>query len=358
VARGYYRRSTDDLVQSPISRKIDMKRWILILGLLVAAAVGAVFLLGRGGEEGTPEDGSGTGERPPIRVEITWPDDLDAAARETLEPLVRGIEGDEDSVRRSLVALRAPDLLESLKDRAASIILLLRPILEELLPAAEDPIRREAIAVLAAWLPRTEGESREAASLAVPLGSLETVLAASSSELLRREIVALLPEIRVPRAFQLIARALPDPEPSVRRAAARALAASGERRAVEPLRRRLGTEADGGVRAEILRAFLREPTLRGADLAARVRPFAEDEDPRARAAALELLGVLGDRTSLKAIVAALGSEDRDTRLAAIVALGRLGGPEAADALARVEDPGEEDTELAERLKWARERCRE
>jgi len=140
-----------------------------------------------------------------------------------------------------------------------------------------------------------------------------------------------LGDMACPEAAPAILRRLDDRDPDVRAAAARSLGRLVVPEAAEPL---VHTLVTGSVpRAIAFRALLdigpgTLPVLRG---------LVHDPDQTLRAAAIELLGWLGNASDDAALIEAVGDPAAEVRARAAGALGRLASADGADVLAQALD---------------------
>jgi HEAT repeat protein len=133
------------------------------------------------------------------------------------------------------------------------------------------------------------------------------------------------------RAVPDLLRALDDRSGDVRAAAARSLGRLGAGEAIEPL-----------VTAGVARRIPRDvASLALFDIGTAAVPtlleLTDHSEPRVRAAAMELVGFLGEARDAEALPAALRDTAADVRAATAGALGRLGAAPARDALVEVLD---------------------
>ena len=160
----------------------------------------------------------------------------------------------------------------------------------------------------------------------------------------RRELRSMRAGTRAGAAFQLgdmgspealddLIDALEDRRLEVRIAAARSLGRIGDPRATGALLRSL-TE---GRLPDTLTA--RALLMVGPSCVAELTVRSDDDDPRQRAAALELIGLLGDTGSQELLLGRLQDEAPEVRAAAIRALGRVGAYAATTSvLVAADDP--------------------
>jgi hypothetical protein len=131
----------------------------------------------------------------------------------------------------------------------------------------------------------------------------------------RRNAAWLLGRMRDERIVPPLIGALDDPDAGVRLRAAQALASFRDSRAVGPLLARLATEDDPETRAQIVTALGRQGAVEASEpLIAAL----SDPDARARMAAAEALGMLGEADEADSRVVALmaafsGDADADVR---------------------------------------------
>lgn len=132
-------------------------------------------------------------------------------------------------------------------------------------------------------------------------------------------------------ATPALLRALGDPDRDVRSSAARSLGRLEAPEAAEPLVQALvgGTVA----RPISFRAMLDigHPALPG------LRRMARFDDPELRAAAVELIGWIGEASDAELLTHAVGDPAAEVRARSAAALGRLGAGEGAEALTRALD---------------------
>jgi HEAT repeat protein len=125
--------------------------------------------------------------------------------------------------------------------------------------------------------------------------------------------------------------ALADRDADVRAAAARSLGRLGAGDAAGALVRALVDDA-------VPRAIAFQAVLDvGGDALPDVRQLASDADQAVRAAAVELLGWLGDASDAAPLIAALADPAAEVRARAAAALGRLAAADGAEALTRALD---------------------
>jgi HEAT repeat protein len=184
-----------------------------------------------------------------------------------------------------------------------------------------------------------------------------------------------LAELEGEPARALLRGVLDDPDPSLRQAGARVLAARGDRRGLavvidwiangfatdraaglEALR--LLTPLPAEARAAVERALADpEPNVRLAALEVLSRAPAnasppavasrlDDTVPAVRLAAVRLLAEAGDPRAALPLIERLGDSDRQIQREAIGALARLGDPRAEPALLRVIDSGSDDLRMS------------
>ena len=122
---------------------------------------------------------------------------------------------------------------------------------------------------------------------------------------------------------------LQDKDPSLRKAAARALGELGDSRAVTPLITALGDEGNHEVWEAVAVSLRRLKDPRAVEpLVAALK----HEDTKIRQWAAAVLGDLEDRRALGPLVAAIGSEDSELRERAAVSLVKLKDPRAVEPL--------------------------
>lgn len=140
-----------------------------------------------------------------------------------------------------------------------------------------------------------------------------------------------LGDMACPEAAPAILRRLEDRDPDVRAAAARSLGRLAVPEAAEPLVRTLVT---GTVpRAIAFRALLDI----GPETLPVLREVVRDPDQDLRAAAIELLGWLGNASDDAVLIEAVGDPAAEVRARAAGALGRLASADGADVLTRALD---------------------
>jgi HEAT repeat protein len=171
--------------------------------------------------------------------------------------------------------------------------------------------------------------------------------------LARREALPIIGGIQRDReahkgAVETIFRGLNDPDPDVREAALRVLAAAGtgihdggtwihDDRAVEPLLHALGHK-DDTVRTDAASSLAQYKDRRAVPLL--IAQLKDQGGNNARACAAFALGEIGDAAAVEALCARLKDEPVDyVRDEAAVALGKIGSPKALEALFQtVRDP--------------------
>jgi hypothetical protein len=226
--------------------------------------------------------------------------------------LLQAVHAEPDAGRRERLA----GVLVSLGERAA------QPILEAL-DASDPRLARSAV--------RLAGELQNPRS--VP--RLEQLLAQGPAAL-RPEVARALARLGAPEAFQALARAVESPTPDVANAAALALAATGEKRALAPLVRSLRRAlARGEVESarELIRALGRLGRAEAApELAELLRQRSLFQRARLRelqAAAAAALAKLPGDVAYGALAQAARSRDERIRRAAQDGLDRRAAPAAA-----------------------------
>ena len=140
-----------------------------------------------------------------------------------------------------------------------------------------------------------------------------------------------LGDMACPEAASAILRRLEDRDPDVRAAAARSLGRLAAPEAAEPL---VHTLVSGAVpRAIAFRALLDI----GPGTLPVLRTLVHDPDQNVRAAAIELLGWLGQASDDAAVIEAVGDPAAEVRARAAGALGRLASADGADVLTEALD---------------------
>jgi len=140
-----------------------------------------------------------------------------------------------------------------------------------------------------------------------------------------------LGDMACPEAAPAILRRLEDRDPDVRAAAARSLGRLAAPEAAEPL---VHTLVSGAVpRAIAFRALLDI----GRGTLPVLRALVHDPDQNVRAAAIELLGWLGEASDDAAVIDAVGDPAAEVRARAAGALGRLASADGADVLTEALD---------------------
>jgi HEAT repeat protein len=138
----------------------------------------------------------------------------------------------------------------------------------------------------------------------------------------RARAAFLLGDMCVPQALDPLLDALEDSSREVRSAAARSLGLLGSSQAVEPLVRAL-------VERRVPRAIGGQALLTlGSEALGPLRPLVLHAEPDVRAAAVELVGLLGDAGDARLLTSRLRDSAAEVRAKAARALGRLGAEEA------------------------------
>jgi hypothetical protein len=142
----------------------------------------------------------------------------------------------------------------------------------------------------------------------------------------RARAAFLLGDMCSPQALDPLLRALEDSSREVRSAAARSLGLLGSGQAVEPLVRAL-------VERRVPRAIGGQALLTlGTGALEQLRPLVVNAEPDVRAAAVELVGLLGDPVDAGLLTGRLRDSAAEVRAKAARALGRLGAEEATAEL--------------------------
>jgi hypothetical protein len=142
----------------------------------------------------------------------------------------------------------------------------------------------------------------------------------------RARAAFLLGDMSSPQALDPLLAALADPSREVRSAAARSLGLLGSRQAVEPLVLAL-------VERRVPRAIGGQALLTlGSEALGPLRPLVLHAEPDVRAAAVELVGLLGDPVDARLLTGRLRDSAAEVRAKAARALGRLGADEATAEL--------------------------
>jgi len=211
----------------------------------------------------------------------------------------------------------------------------LRPIALALVdgePVAGELESRDALRVAALlsryarWLNRDA--RRNAASFFEQLNAVDdAMLELRARRPWRRATAAFaLGDMGSPRAVPALVASLDDPSRDVRAAATRSLGRLGAAEAVEPLVHALASgHLPHGVAGEALLAV-------GADALPSLRRLERESDATVRAAAVELVGLLGNASDAPLLVERLRDTSAEVRAKAARALGRLGAGDAASAL--------------------------
>jgi HEAT repeat protein len=132
-------------------------------------------------------------------------------------------------------------------------------------------------------------------------------------------------------------RKLADPDPGVRAAACRVIAAYPDRSAVQPLIPLL-RDGQASVRHEAARAL---GATKDAAAVEALLPLLADPAADVRSAAVHAVAACAGRQAVGPLIDALADKDKRVRAAAVVELGQLGGEQAVEALVRrVRDPAE------------------
>lgn len=122
-----------------------------------------------------------------------------------------------------------------------------------------------------------------------------------------------------------LVRALSDPEPAVRAAAARALAGGDEHEVAESLTALL-VDSEFAVREAAVEALAK--LKKGQTAIPRLHEVLRGDDEKLKRSAACALGEIGDETSTVALLPLLESNDLELALAAVSAIGRIGKPGA------------------------------
>lgn len=142
----------------------------------------------------------------------------------------------------------------------------------------------------------------------------------------RARAAFLLGDMSSPQALDPLLAALDDPSREVRSAAARSLGLLGSGQAVEPLVHAL-------VERRVPRAIGGQALLMlGSEALGPLRPLLLHAEPDVRAAAVELVGLLGDPADARLLTGRLRDSAAEVRAKAARALGRLGAEEATAEL--------------------------
>lgn len=162
---------------------------------------------------------------------------------------------------------------------------------------------------------------------------------------IRRQAARLTPRIAPAgdrRAHALLAAALRDPEPDVRREALAALRGLSAREVAPILRETLSAAAASPPEDAAARAFLREAAYALADFGLDptdgplctpwIRPDLAAADATTRLAACRALGRTGGEVAIRGLLAALADPESTVRVAAVEALAALGEWTAVDGL--------------------------
>jgi HEAT repeat protein len=128
------------------------------------------------------------------------------------------------------------------------------------------------------------------------------------------------------RAVAALLHALEDKRRAVRAAAARSLGRLGAEEAIEPL---VTAGVDGRLPRDVAWLALFDV---GSAALPQLRELSEHDEPLVRAAAVELIGFLGDAREADLVAPRLRDASADVRAAASRALGRLGAATARDGL--------------------------
>ncbi|MDX6468512.1 MAG: hypothetical protein QOF75_315 [Gaiellaceae bacterium] len=188
---------------------------------------------------------------------------------------------------------------------------------------------RMLAAVLARLGRRLQGDSnaRIAAYLESTGGISEEIAALSDRYFWRRATAAfVLGDMGSSRAVPPLLRALGDPHRDVRSAAARSLGRLRALDSVEPL-------VDAFAHVRIPRAVVGAALLAiGPDATPRLRGLATGQEVEVRAAAIELIGLLGDMSAGALVTEALTDPAAEVRAKAAQAAARIGAAAAAAGL--------------------------
>jgi HEAT repeat protein len=232
-------------------------------------------------------------------------------------------------IRRSFLARQAR--------RHNELVRRLRPTALALVDAAE-PVSElhgeeaEAFAgILGGYARSVSGDARRriATYFEASGGVEEQLRSLRSRRAWRRATAAFtLGDMGSPRAVPDLLRALDDRARDVRMAAARSLGRLGAAEATEPV---IASSLSGRVPRDVAGLALLDL---GPTAVPRLLELTEDADPRIRAAAVELVGLLGNAPDAKPILDRLRDPAAAVRAAGADALGRLGAGEARDALVR------------------------
>jgi HEAT repeats len=229
--------------------------------------------------------------------------------------------------RRSWLAARAR--------RRKAAVQALRPAAIELVEDVGDPpalrgFQAEVFAeLLSGYAIAVRGAPRERiAAYFERTGAVEEQLCLlRSARAWKRATAAFaLGDMGSPRAVPALLEALDDRNGDVRAAASRSLGRIGPEEAIEPL-------VTAGVERRVPRDVAMLALLDvGPSAVPRLLELTQHEEPRVRASAVELVGLLGEAGDAEALPARLRDTAAEVRAAASGALGRLGAAMARDTL--------------------------
>lgn len=165
------------------------------------------------------------------------------------------------------------------------------------------------------------------------LAAIEPLVRCASDEeaWVRSEVMKAFGRLRSPASLVAIVAALDDSDWKVRFQSARTLGRLGEARAILPLARIIEAGIDNTEVIDEARASLKKlaPSLDSSEIQTRLRTN-DDKHERARAAVI--LGVLGDKGAVPALIEALGDKEPYVRGYAALALSSLGDSRALGPL--------------------------
>lgn len=223
---------------------------------------------------------------------------------------------------------------------AAALIERIRPELDLAILSPSPGAGAAAVRVVARAI-RAGGEPVRLVVESAAYGALVGRGLASPAPEVRAATVALLADVGTDAARARIVPLLDDEAPSVRAAAVRAYGTLATAAGARRLGAILDAEPDEAVRTEVLRAFTRNPALRGPEVVAAVRRALADGAPGEKLQALSYVTLRRDRTLVPDVLPLLADPARDVRAQAVRTLTLLRDARAREALeemlAREED---------------------
>jgi HEAT repeat protein len=178
---------------------------------------------------------------------------------------------------------------------------------------------------------------RGAAAIAIgslgDLGAVEALVkvAADEEAWVRAEVMKALGRLRAATALETVVKALDDADWKVRYQAARAAGMLGDSRAIFPLARVIEAGIDGSEVIEVAKKSILKlaPSATVADIEARLKT---NVDKHERAQAAVVLGVIGNKEAVPALIGALADAEPYVRGFAALALASLADARASEPL--------------------------